>query len=487
MNNSSRIFPVCVLLTILYFAFFFHLARQPVRLWDESRVAANAYEMYKDGDLIVMKYMGQPDMWNLKPPFLVWCQCFMMKVFGPWEFAVRFPSALAGFLTALMIFIFTWKIYDRFWLGWIAAVVLSTTKGYMTFHGARTGDFDSMLTFFITFYALAFLLFYERGKWKYFYWGIAGIIFASLTKGIAGLLFLPGIVIAGFYFKKIKAILLSRHFYISLLLFVITVGGYYLLREKYNPGYLQAVIDNEWGGRYSNVIEGHDGPFWVYYENLHSVEFVYWALLIPCGIFTGMLDNEKRFRTLTMYITFLTIIFWLILSIGKTKILWYMYPAFPFLSIIIATFLYYVFQWIETVETTQKLKFKILPFAFLFLVCYNPYKEIMDSNSLDSEYDWDKPSYRMSYYLRDLAKGRAKMDKIVNVVFDSYTQHFQFYVEILNKDSERARIKSKENLETGDFVICSEQVVDNYIRNTYQFEEVTHGDNLYGYKINGRK
>jgi len=487
MNFRNKILPVFILLLILYCAFFLHLSHHPLRLWDETRQAFNAYEMSVDGDLLVTKFKGQPDMWNLKPPFLIWCQSLFIKVIGPWEFSIRLPSAFAGFLTSLMIFIFIWKVYDRFWLGWIAAVVLSTCKGYMTLHGARTGDYDSLLTFFEVFYTLSFLLFFERGKWKYYYWAIAGIILAVLTKGIAGLLFLPAIAIAVLFFKKAKLILSSRHFYFSFIIFAVIIGGFYLLRDHYNPGYIQAVIDNEWSGRYMEVIEDHKGSFWFYFENIHTWMIGYWALLIPCGLIVGLLDKDERFKRFIIYITIICIIFWLILSLSQTKILWYIYPAFPLLSVLVATFIYYIFKIIDRIETPVVLRYKILPYAFLLIICFKPYHEIIDLIYLAPETSWDKPVYRMSYYLRDLAKGNIQMDKKVNVVFENYTHHLEYYIQLVNKDGERARLKQKETLEAGDFVICSEVATDNYLRDHYQFEEIIHNDDLYAYNITGKK
>src|SRR6185436_20378069 len=117
MIPRNKIFPIIILLILLYVVYFSFLTLQTFRIWDETRQAFNAYEMTLDNDFIVSKYQGNPDMWNLKPPLLIWMQSSLMRIFGPWEFAVRFPSALAGFFTAMMIFIFIWRKYDRFWLG----------------------------------------------------------------------------------------------------------------------------------------------------------------------------------------------------------------------------------------------------------------------------------------------------------------------------------------------------------------------------------
>lgn len=93
----------------------------------------------------------------------------------------------------------------------------------------------------------------------------------------------------------------------------------------------------------------------------------------------------------------------------------------------------------------------------------------------------------MGYFLRDVIKGKSKVDKKINVVFENYSQHLEYYLMLLNKDGEKARLKNKDQLEPGDFVICSDLNADNYIRDHYQFEELIHKDNLYAYNITGKK
>ena len=487
MNFRQRLLPICILLILLYFTFFSHLTKQPLRLWDETRLAFNAYEMSIDRDMIVTKYDHKPDMWNLKPPLLVWCQSILMKIFGPYELAVRLPSAICGFLVSIMVFIFSWKYFNRFWLGFIAAVIIPTCRGYMDAHGARSGDYDSMLTFFTVFYSLCFFLFFNKGKWKYLYASFLGLTLAVMTKGVAGLLFIPAIIIAAFYFKKVKTIITSRHFYFSLLFFLVIVCGYYLLREHYNPGYWQCVVDNELGGRYLKTIEGHEGGFWTYFENIHLWHFAYWALCIPCGIITGIFDTDKNFRSFIWYITGIVLLFLLILSISETKIEWYIYPIVPLLSLLIATFIYYVFTLFEKIEISGILKYKILPFVFLVFVIYRPYREVFMVTYLAPEKEWDWEKYRMSYYLRDIAKGKILLNEPLNIVFDGIAFHLDYYVMLANRNGKKVFMRPKEDLGNGELVMCSQMDLDRYLIEHYNLEKIEQFKYLVIYRVTGRK
>ena len=105
VNKNGFIFTFKIVLFILlaYFPVFLHLEFLPIRVWDESRLANNAYEMFKNGNFLVPHFEGTPDMWNTKPPLMVILQVLCCKVFGIRELSIRLPSAIAGFLTAVNI------------------------------------------------------------------------------------------------------------------------------------------------------------------------------------------------------------------------------------------------------------------------------------------------------------------------------------------------------------------------------------------------
>ncbi len=49
-KNSQK---YLILAILVYMPIFGHLDTLPIRIWDESRLAINAFEMYKNGDFIV--------------------------------------------------------------------------------------------------------------------------------------------------------------------------------------------------------------------------------------------------------------------------------------------------------------------------------------------------------------------------------------------------------------------------------------------------
>ncbi len=193
-NRHIAIIFIALFALACYFPLFFHLDHMSLRQWDESRRGVNAYEMLNNGNLLVTYFDGQPDMWGTKPPLLIWCQAFFMKMIGPNEIAIRLPSALAGLFTILMMILFSWRVLKRPVVGFLAGLVLLTTKGYViNGHVARSGDFDALLTLWETGYLLSFFTFLIKDdtgqKRKLLYLTAGFVALAGLTKGVAGFFF----------------------------------------------------------------------------------------------------------------------------------------------------------------------------------------------------------------------------------------------------------------------------------------------------------
>ncbi len=68
--------------------------------------------MLNNGNFIVTYFEDKPDMWNTKPPLLIWIQVLFMKFVGVNELAVRLPSAIAAFFTCITILIFSFMLFE---------------------------------------------------------------------------------------------------------------------------------------------------------------------------------------------------------------------------------------------------------------------------------------------------------------------------------------------------------------------------------------
>ena len=98
-----------VLIFIIAFVLrFWHLGSNPPSLsWDEAAWGYNAYSLGltgKDefGRFLPLDYLES--FGDFKPPVYAYLTVLPVKIFGLNEFAVRFPSALLGTLTVLLVY-----------------------------------------------------------------------------------------------------------------------------------------------------------------------------------------------------------------------------------------------------------------------------------------------------------------------------------------------------------------------------------------------
>lgn len=314
-----------------------------IRVWDEGRQAVNATLMYLNQNYLVTYFNGQPDLWNTKPLLLIWLQVLGLKLFGIGEVGLRVPSAVAALLTVSLLFWFGWQKLQKPLIGILAVLILLSTRGYVAQHVILTGDFDALLTLFITAYSLFFFLYLESFRKKYWVLVIVALILGGLTKSVAVLLPLPGLMLYALFTRKLPALLKQKEVYIGAVSFVLVMAAYYYFREQVNPGYWQAVQENELGGRFLKSLEKHNQPWYFY---LTGDKFMPWLLLILPAIFMAYKFSEGLVRRFALFAGLFFFGFLLTISASKTKLVWYAVPLYPMGAFLVAIGFYYGFQWL---------------------------------------------------------------------------------------------------------------------------------------------
>jgi 4-amino-4-deoxy-L-arabinose transferase-like glycosyltransferase len=328
---------------------FYDLDGLALRRWDESRNLLNSFEMYQSGELMIKKYQGQPDLWETKPNLLNWVQVGFFKVFGPGVWAGRLPSAVAAFLTCLtLLWLFGSKLKAPV-TGAMAIIILISNEGYVRHHGIRTAESDSLLTLFLLLQAIFIFLYFEdsRRKWLFLFFGaLSG---AVLTKGISGMLFCPPLFFYAIgHWGKFKTTLSAPALYLSLGVFLVLVIGFYGWREHLLPGYLEAVWNNELGGRYFGALEGNGHPFSFYFGQIYQTMFSYWLLFLAAGLYFSFRLQAGPIRRFPLLVISTAILFLLIISFGQTKLPWYDVPVYPLFACISALGLYQLLMYLQS-------------------------------------------------------------------------------------------------------------------------------------------
>lgn len=326
-----------LVLVLAYMPLFWLLTSHPVQQWDEARTGLNGLNILRNHEWLILRDADQnPDLWNCKPPLWPWLLALSFKLVGPTELGLRLPAALAALATVLVVY-----QAGRRWLGsWegglLAALVLLTSAGYINLHITRSGDFDTLLTLWTTLGTLAWLRYLAEGRdrqaWQ------AGLFFllAAFTKGIAGLLFGPGLLLATFAVGQQQRLRRPAP-WLAIGVLLAGMATWYAVREHAQSGYLAAVWEYEIGGPSANQMEGHLTEPYYYLANFIESKFMFW--LVPAllgGLLGWRLAPGSPGRYLARLVVCVAGTFMVVLAITQTKLPWYDAPMYPLLALLAA-------------------------------------------------------------------------------------------------------------------------------------------------------
>ena len=430
---------VYLLLTILlYFPLFLFLDYFTIRVWDEARIAINAVSMYENKNYLVTYFFNEPEMWNLKPPLLIWLQNICFYFTGINELGIRLPCAIAAFLTCFILFIFLRFPRGNYLPGFLSAMILVSIRGYVAEHGTRSGDYDALLTLFTTSYCFTFFLYCSTGKTKYIFLSCVLITMACMTKSVAGLTLIPGLFLFAIISGKLKDIFKTKALYFGVLFFVSIITAYYLLRNHYNPGYLNAVLNDDLFMLSSSTTDHNETWNFYFRELIYGHRFNFWIWFLPLGIFSLYFQKDPVIRRINLYAIIISVTFLLVISIPKYKCSWYVLPAYPWLAMItgigIYTFLELLIYRIRIVQWKQH----VFLLGIILLLFY-PYRAVLLSVTHRQDDLSPGSSYHLSYYLRDNLNNAGMLNDYV-FLFGGYDCHTYFYLHMLNRTGSNVSI-----------------------------------------------
>jgi 4-amino-4-deoxy-L-arabinose transferase-like glycosyltransferase len=112
--------------------------------WDEINFAEVSREMILTGEYL-RPQINFEAFWE-KPPLFFWLQSLSMHIFGVNEYAARFPNAICGIITLVLLYYFGKKIYDKTF-GWLW--VLSYFGSFLPHLYFKSGIIDPWFNLFI--------------------------------------------------------------------------------------------------------------------------------------------------------------------------------------------------------------------------------------------------------------------------------------------------------------------------------------------------
>src|SRR5690606_11343305 len=180
-SSLSRYVIIALVASCLFFSF---LGQVHLFDWDEINFAECAREMIVTDNYLQVQIDYRP-FWE-KPPVFIWMQVLAMKMFGVNEYAARFPNAVIGVVTLLVLYYVGKRVVNSRMGMWWAALYAASWLPHFYF---KSGIIDPTFNLFI------FLAFFQvhlitQGNRRMLHAVLAGIFLgiAVLTKGPAAIL-----------------------------------------------------------------------------------------------------------------------------------------------------------------------------------------------------------------------------------------------------------------------------------------------------------
>jgi 4-amino-4-deoxy-L-arabinose transferase-like glycosyltransferase len=463
----TTLFFLCI---ILYFPLFHYLDNPPISIWDEAIYANNAIEMAHSNDFLVLRNNNEPNLYNVKPPFVIWLQALCIKLMGANEWAIRLPSAIAGFLTCLVLFVFSHKTLKDYRIGLIGILVLVSAQGFIRFHVTRTGDLDAVLVFWITFYTLiAFhYLLKEPSNYKpYFNYIGVGVLCAFLTKSVAGFMPLLGILIGSFFINKMKIVLTKSYTYKVAFVVFGLCGLYYWIRENAVHGYWQKVYFSEYSRFTENIMPFHDHEASYYLQNFISLQFFTpYIYILPLCFLLGF--AFRLFRNVSVLIAAFCVSYMGLISYPLVKLEWYDAPLYPMFALVIGIGFMNIFTFLEPYFKNSLLK-NSLGICVICAIFYQPYFRIIGQLQLREPKD---SLEKEGFYMRELSLKKADVNYKI-LMTNNDIEHLDvahFYMKSQNwyHSKNIKLIRDTLQIQMGDTILCCQDKNLKYLNTHFK-------------------
>ena len=332
-----------VSLCILLFVTFHNLGANSIADFDEARHAVNAYEMMRGGNYLVNTYMGETDLWNLKPPLGYWTVMLGYVLFGFTSFGLRFVSAVCWIITAVVLAGWLRKRAGLPSATCFMLLMIASTRLYQD-HLVRSGDADAVFTLLCVL-ELLFLIKAKDSKWMVLPAGLC-VGLAFLAKSWHAFWMFPAtllfLIISGML-PRFSARHVSGYFLASFAPIALWGIARYAVDGSV---FFKTMVEYDLLARSGTALEGHHGGPEYYIKVL---------LLTPSAVASGLVlfggaiaaaagktrkdvlerlkAEDSRFILAVLAWTITPIV---LFSTVGTKLVWYVFPCVPVLCFIAA-------------------------------------------------------------------------------------------------------------------------------------------------------
>lgn len=198
--------------------------------WDEINFAESAREMLLTNNWRVVQINFEP--FHEKPPFFIWLQALSMQYWGVNEYAARFPNAVCGIITMLVVWKIGRNLYGgRFGVYW-ALLFACSILPQLYFKSGIIDPYFNLFTFLGIYfiYRISFINEFEdrktirRKRSWYLFLSAVFTGMAILTKGPVAMLMLVLTVMIVFIWNRGKLAVDIKEFVIWLVAIAVIVS-----------------------------------------------------------------------------------------------------------------------------------------------------------------------------------------------------------------------------------------------------------------------
>lgn len=308
------------------FVHYYHLDGPVVS--DEAMYATVGRWIARTHQWLHLQYDGAPFLY--KPPLHFWMIAAAISLWGPGDFAVRFPSATFGMATMLLVY-FAGRSMFGARVGVFASLVLTTTFTFAWL--APRAKMDVELGFLMNLAFFAFYLGYrgERRKTGFLWLSFASMAVATMLKGPIGFI-LPGLGAVVYLTRQRRGAVAGELPLLSLL-----TGGFLLITAIYY-WQLGASFNRYFFGteNLARLVE-HSEPFPFYFYIVFA-EWLPWSLFIPALAVYAWRSYRRSRREPDLVVWLWLLAFFLPLTLPSYKEQDFLVYSVPPFALLMATY-----------------------------------------------------------------------------------------------------------------------------------------------------
>lgn len=328
---GSKSFALLVLIVASLFLGLFRLGALPLIDSDEATYARVFHESVQRGDFLSLTKRGEP--WLEKPPLHFWMMALSSTVFGENEFGLRLPAALLMLAAIILTYLITLRLVNDWKSAAFSAAILLTVGAFLD--AGRQIRMDVPVTACILFSIYCFILAMEEPRW--FLGFAAGVALGVLAKSVIGFFPIPIALIFAAVYKKWDW-LKSGWLWLGAAVFLIIALPWHIYEyAKFGNEFLRTYWGYHIFQRFSEPILGGSNDNLFYLKNIFT-QTQPWILAFAVAVFIFIFKYRKSiFKQKTELFVFISAIFVAaVFLIAKTKLFYYLVPAYPFMAIFIA-------------------------------------------------------------------------------------------------------------------------------------------------------